>query len=198
MKNAILLVFLFLSIEPSLWSQDVITTNVGHEIKAKVLKITQNEVEYKNFDNPDGPLYTIQKSDVLIIKYENGIKDVFTETGAPTLTDEESANLTEKGRADAQRYYKGYKEPMLWSAITTVTGYGVIALPLILSTPPRYENLNFPSNQLMENDQYRHAYMQKAFQIKKRKSWAGFGIGFGAIATVTATAMIMSINGGFH
>ena len=39
---------------------------------------TRDSIKYKKFDNPNGPLYTILKSEVFLIKYENGTKDVFT------------------------------------------------------------------------------------------------------------------------
>lgn len=60
-------------------AQDMITTKKGEDIQAKVLEITINEIKYKRNDNPNSPIYTILKSDVLMIRYENGSKDIFTE-----------------------------------------------------------------------------------------------------------------------
>lgn len=61
------------------FSQDMITKKSGEDIKAKVLEITTTEMKYKKFDNQIGPTYTILKSDVLIVRYKNGTKDIFTE-----------------------------------------------------------------------------------------------------------------------
>ena len=58
-------------------AQDVITLKSGDEIQAKVTEVGQTEVKYKRFDNPDGPTYTVNKSDIFMVKYQNGQKDVF-------------------------------------------------------------------------------------------------------------------------
>lgn len=44
-------------------AQDVITMKNGEEVKANVTEVTSSEIKYKRFDNPDGPTYTIRKSD---------------------------------------------------------------------------------------------------------------------------------------
>jgi hypothetical protein len=61
------------------YSQDMITTKSGEDIKAKVLEITFHEVKYKKAENIEGPTYTISKSDILLIRYENGSKDIFNQ-----------------------------------------------------------------------------------------------------------------------
>lgn len=48
------------------------------EIQAKVLKITDTEIEYQRWDNPDGPIYTIPAEDVFTITYQNGSKEVIS------------------------------------------------------------------------------------------------------------------------
>jgi hypothetical protein len=60
------------------YSQDVINGTNGEKIKAKVLEINSSEIKYKRFDNPDGPTYTILKSEVQSIQYPNGASDVFS------------------------------------------------------------------------------------------------------------------------
>lgn len=59
-------------------AQDIIFLTNGDEIEAKVMKVTETELEYKRYDNPDGPSYTKSLSNVFMVKYENGVKDVFT------------------------------------------------------------------------------------------------------------------------
>ena len=61
------------------YSQDLITTKKGEDIQTKVLEINTTEVKYKKADNLEGPIYTILKSDILIIRYANGTKDIFNE-----------------------------------------------------------------------------------------------------------------------
>lgn len=58
-------------------AQDVIVKTNGDEIIVKVTEITDVQIKYHKFDNLNGPVYNIDKSEVFMIKYENGTKDVF-------------------------------------------------------------------------------------------------------------------------
>lgn len=60
------------------FAQDLITKKDGTDIQAKVLEVTTNEVKYKLFDEPDGVTYTARKSEILMIRYESGRKDIFS------------------------------------------------------------------------------------------------------------------------
>ena len=60
----------------SIYSQDIITTKSGEDIKAKITEVTQTEIKYKKFDNLEGPIFSILKSEVIMIVYENGTKDI--------------------------------------------------------------------------------------------------------------------------
>ena len=79
MKNHIVLFFSCLLPYLSLSAQDVITLTNGKEIQAIVTEVMQKEIKYKRFDNPNGPVYTLDKSSVSVIKYQNGTKDVINE-----------------------------------------------------------------------------------------------------------------------
>jgi hypothetical protein len=59
-------------------AQDVIVLQNAEEIQAKVEAITQNQVTYRRWSNLGGPTYTIDKSQIFYIKYQNGEKDVMT------------------------------------------------------------------------------------------------------------------------
>lgn len=76
MKKSILFFFLNSLFMLSI-AQDVIIMRNGDEIKAKVYEITSSDVKYKKFSNLNGPTYTCSKSDIFMIKYKNGDKDVF-------------------------------------------------------------------------------------------------------------------------
>lgn len=58
-------------------AQDIIIFKTGEEISVKVTEIELNVIKYRKFDNQTGPVYTVEKQDVFMIKYENGTKDVF-------------------------------------------------------------------------------------------------------------------------
>ncbi len=80
MKTKVTTFICAISISTLSISQDIITFKNGDEKKAKVIEISPTEVKYKSFDNIEGPVYTDQKSAIFMIKYENGLKDVFNES----------------------------------------------------------------------------------------------------------------------
>jgi len=67
---------------PNTTAQDVITLKNGDEIQAIVQEISDVDVKYKRSDNPNGPDYSLKKSDIFMIKYANGSRDVFTDNAA--------------------------------------------------------------------------------------------------------------------
>ena len=83
MKNRTFIILIFLALAGAIKAQDVITLKNGDDINAKVLEIGDNEIKYKKFANLNGPTYAIKKSEIFMIKYENGTKDVFTDLSKP-------------------------------------------------------------------------------------------------------------------
>ncbi|MCP2044270.1 hypothetical protein [Pontibacter sp. HSC-36F09] len=61
-------------------AQDVLIKRNGDELEVKVLEINLQEVRYKCFDNLEGPIISIAKADVFMIKYENGTKVIMNES----------------------------------------------------------------------------------------------------------------------
>jgi len=61
----------------NIWAQDVIVTKKGEEISAKVEKVGDTQIKYKKFSHLSGPVYTLLKSEIFMIKYENGSRDMF-------------------------------------------------------------------------------------------------------------------------
>jgi hypothetical protein len=59
------------------YAQDQLTKRNGDELTVKVIEITPAEVKFRRADNLDGPLISIWKSDVFMIRYANGTKEVF-------------------------------------------------------------------------------------------------------------------------
>lgn len=57
-------------------AQDVIVKRNGEELQCKILEVSKNEVKYKRWTNQDGPSFAEKKSDIFMIKYENGEKEV--------------------------------------------------------------------------------------------------------------------------
>ena len=61
---------------------DILVLKNGDEVKAKVLEISPIEIKYKKCTMPEGPLYVVKKSDVFMIKYANGTKEVIKSEAA--------------------------------------------------------------------------------------------------------------------
>lgn len=74
-KTTLLLIFAFLFL--SSIAQDIIFKKNGDEIQAKILEVMPEQIKYKVYLSQDGPIYVLLKSDILLIKYEDGRKDIF-------------------------------------------------------------------------------------------------------------------------
>ncbi len=80
MKNCARVIILFIMsmmIINHAVTQDIILTKDSKSIKAKVLEINEFDIKYKDFDNLDGPSYTLKKSDIQTIVYQNGKVETF-------------------------------------------------------------------------------------------------------------------------
>lgn len=167
------------------FAQDVIIKVNGEEIKSKILEVNQTEVKYKNFDYQSGPSYTVSKSEIFMIRYQNGTKDVFNDTKSKNgsivsimPTDE----MRTKGREDAINYYRGKNSGAGWTMATSIITSPLFALiPAVAcsSSEPSEENLNAPSDKLMRDADYKRAYVDESHRIKKKRIWKNFAIGSG-------------------
>ena len=85
MKRILLVILSVLGTLTVTNAQDLITTKKGEDIEAKILEISPKEVKYKKFSNLEGPTFTLNRSDVLMVRYENGDRDIFeNETNSPS------------------------------------------------------------------------------------------------------------------
>jgi hypothetical protein len=164
------------------FSQDVITKKTGEDIQSKVLEVGQTEVKYKKFDNQNGPIFTILKSEVLMVRYENGTKDIFNQekkSGNISSSSLSSGDPFFDGQSDAAKYYKGDNGGGTGTLITSLLSPIVGLIPAIScsSTHPRDINLNYPNSDLMKNRAYYNGYTQKAKKIKQGRVWRGWGVG---------------------
>ena len=166
------------------FSQDIITKKTSDDIQAKVLEVTTTEIKYKRFDNPDGPIFTILKSEVLMVRYENGTKDIFIEekrNETVSTPNPSSGDLFTQGQLDASKYYNGYKGAGTGTLITSLVSPLVGLIPAIAcsSTQPKEINLNYPNADLIKKSDYFNGYTQKSKKIKQSKVWKNWGIAFG-------------------
>jgi len=181
-KNAVLLVvtmICFIGVN----AQDILTKKTGEDIKAKVLEVTTNEIKYKLFDNLNGPTFVVLKSDLIMLRYENGTKDIYNQTNkanqASASSNMNDDEMSEKGKNDAKVSYTGKNSGAGWTSATTLIMAplsGAVVAFLCSNESPSDENLNISNKELMKNQYYKAAYTEEAHKIKKKKLWKSFGI----------------------
>ncbi len=151
---------------------DIIILRNGNEIKAKIIEIGITEIKYKKCDYADGPTYTALKSDVFMIKYANGSKDVFSDTEQkvqPETKKEPEYKVESKPESKieelsyAERYMKGqtdagqYHNGGGWYAAGIFLGLiGVLIAALSNPVPHTY------NNELSNDMAYREGYKKAA------------------------------------
>lgn len=118
MKKTIFMIIVACVLGASVYAQDVITMTNGEEVKALVLEITQSEIKYKKFDNPNGPNYTLKKSEIFMIKYANGSKEVYN---IPTP---EGNNVEKSGQGKTGKPRETQLEPLSIQGIKIYNSYG--------------------------------------------------------------------------
>lgn len=64
---------------------DVLVFKDGSEIKGKVKEIGSSEIKYKRCDSPDGPTYISKSSDIFMVKYANGTREVIKSEPTPRV-----------------------------------------------------------------------------------------------------------------
>lgn len=108
MKNLILIPVFLLGMLNLVSAQDIITLKNGEEIKAKVTEIESIEIKYLKFDNQTGPVYAIDKANIIMIKYENGTKDVFDYKPVTTaVSPSQNESKTLQSGNEELTYFKG-------------------------------------------------------------------------------------------
>lgn len=191
MKSIILYSLLFIT--SICYCQDLITLRNGDELKCSVKEVGTEEVKYKK--NDSGPLYVLKKSEIFMIKYADGTKDIFKEDVAKDEDQTKSpleylssqsavaANSNEmysRGEQDAQLNYKGQHSGVGGTIATTIVISGLVGLvPAIIcsSNEPSMINLHIPTSDASNNKDYLTGYKHEAYKIKKKAIWTGWGIG---------------------
>lgn len=95
------------------FAQDTITKRNAEKIVAKILEIGTTEIKFKKFDNQEGPLYIVNKSEIKMIVYANGMKELFEDKEAIKVqpaTDDYVVKKPESNKIDmwsAGKYRQG-------------------------------------------------------------------------------------------
>lgn len=84
MKKLLLVTLVFIA--QCVAAQDVIITKQSERIDAKIIKVSESEIEYKRQNNLDGPTFTLSTSKIASILYQNGDVQTFETTESPHST----------------------------------------------------------------------------------------------------------------
>jgi hypothetical protein len=95
------------------YGQDVIIKVSGEEVPAKVEEITLREILFRHPDSLHGPSLRLAKSEVFMIRFANGTREVF-QGNLPGSQAQQEPALTpdqhyQQGQRDARLYYKGMR-----------------------------------------------------------------------------------------
>jgi hypothetical protein len=217
MSKKLIFCLFFLSAVVVVSAQDVILKVTGEEINAKVTEVSGTEVKYKKFGNESGPAYTLSKSDVFMISYENGEKDVFgrgqktatapvaVQTSVPQVIT--AANLPPASKA----YNMGdiYDENGVKGIVVKVTDGGrhglIMSLKVSTDKWLKDKDAKFSTGAFYEDDGEKNSAAIEQFINSGASSWEDFplfnwaknlGAGWYIPANDELTAIAEAVNGG--
>ncbi len=110
MKKLLLCMFFFVGCMAA-QAQDVLVLRAGYEIEVQVQSMTETDIVYVPWDEPDGMSYSIPKTDVLSIRYADGRTEVLSTLGEGGRDAANQKSLEEQKReaAEAQRLLEEQK-----------------------------------------------------------------------------------------
>jgi hypothetical protein len=184
-------------------AQDTILRTDGDEVKARVLAITPTDVAYvPTTEPPSTDTLHLRATEVFLIRYANGTKEILHDTTAVASTVEKprtAQEMNNQGRLDAKRYFK--PRGAFWGTAgatflsTPYAGVGGIATGVAIAvTPPKRHNMIVPDQALLNDNNYVSGYQKQAQRQKLGKAAGGFGVGLlsGAVATVAIAIAVFN------
>lgn len=127
MKKIILLISICILSISQLWAQDRLFFLSGDETEVKITEVSSSEVKYKRLDNLDGPTFSSLKSDLFMIKYANGDKEMI------------AAQTAEPAPAQNEEYTT---EDAAISAPATNSGSGLSSAVIVTDKPSSTSSSN--------------------------------------------------------
>ena len=77
MNKTLLSFIIFLFVGILSFAQDTIIFRNGDEVVAKVSEVSDSEIKYHLWNNQSGPIYVKKASDIFMVKYKGGYKEVY-------------------------------------------------------------------------------------------------------------------------
>jgi hypothetical protein len=106
MKKVLLFSVLFSFFFNDIAAQDLIELVSGERIEAKVLEVGY-EIRYRRADFTDGPVYVLERPEVLMITYSNGYQEIINQEAAQQ--NNSFAVRESYLRMQANKYYEGFR-----------------------------------------------------------------------------------------
>ena len=177
-KTVFLIICVVFAFNATIFAQDVITKKDGTDIQAKVLEVNTTEIKYKKTDNQNGPIFTSLKSEILMVRYENGTKDIFNPSNLQTTI--VNPDMCPMGQQDAEKNYSGENSGRGGVFLTTFLLsplWGLIPAGICSASRPTDSHLKYPNAEFMKDDNYNKCYKENAYRIKRKKIWTSYAIG---------------------
>ena len=137
-------------------AQDKIYKIKGPVINAKVIEIGTDEIKYKLSDNPDGPIYVVDKSTLKRIEYSNGKIEKF-----------------QVSYKDPQNYEGQLNKAVKLNFLSPLLGYTQFSFEKSISPLKGYE-LGLGIIGAGKNYQIDNYYINGQYQMYKRNAFGGF------------------------
>jgi hypothetical protein len=135
MKKFFLMMWFWGAFLTACFAQDVIITKDAKKIYAKITEVNVHDIKFKRFNYPDGPTYTILKSRIVSILYQDGTVEIVEEenTESDLIENDEVDYRTTSAlrnrrrgsiRDDSALYsrYRSGRRTKTWGTIFTITG----------------------------------------------------------------------------
>jgi hypothetical protein len=183
----------------SMKEYDLILLTTGEELKSKIIEITNSEIKFKKINYLDGPTHVISKSNIFMITYKTGQKEILSPQNEisisinKTQTSDFQNDLLIRRQAEQDAEANYLPNGALFAGLSTILLSPLFALipsVLVAGEEPQETNLNYPDPELFQtNYQYNTAYKRKAHKMKKRAVWTGYSIG--ATINIFVTSLLI-------
>ncbi|GHT79291.1 hypothetical protein FACS189464_4000 [Bacteroidia bacterium] len=88
------------------YSQDIIVTKDSKRIEAKVTEVNVDNIRYFKFDNLEGPVYTLPKSELTVILFQNGQVENFDTSAKQQPSQSSQSSQQVWANPDEQKFSK--------------------------------------------------------------------------------------------
>lgn len=162
------------------YGQDVIIKLPGEKVPAKVEEIFLREILYSHPDSLQGPSLRLAKTEVFMIRFANGTREVFQENLPGSQARQEPAltldRVFQQGHRNARLFYKGNEA--LWGAgaSSQLFPYGLAGAVVIGAVPSRVRADGVSNTNLLINPNYVRGYEKEVPRPKVGKAATGAGM----------------------